>query len=91
MVVPALIGIVAEGFGIGALDLDLGVGGWRAARVAVPVHPIRVLALRLLRKPEPPDLPARMVAARARAVDTLHERWLIATWATTLTAAPAVE
>ena len=28
-----------------------------------------------------------MVAARASAVQTLHDRWLIATWATTLTAA----
>ena len=42
--------------------------------------------LRLLRRPDREDLGLRLVAIRARAVETLQGRWLIATWATTLTA-----
>jgi putative heme transporter len=43
--------------------------------------------LRLLRRPEPADLAARLLTAREGAVRTLRARWLIATWATLLTAA----
>ncbi len=51
------------------------------------VAPVWSRVLRLLRKPTPEDLPARMVAARAEAVQTLRDRWLVATWATVLTSA----
>ena len=51
------------------------------------VAPVWSKVLRLLRKPTPADLPAQMVAARARAVQTLRDRWLVATWATVLTSA----
>ena len=51
------------------------------------IAPVWSRALRLLRKPTPDDLPAQMVAARAKAVQTLRERWLVATWATVLTSA----
>ena len=51
------------------------------------VTPVWSKVLRLLRKPTPADLPTQMVAARARAVQTLRDRWLVATWATVLTSA----
>jgi hypothetical protein len=51
------------------------------------VAPVWSRVLRLLRKPTPEDLPAQMVAARAGAMQTLRDRWLIATWATVLTSA----
>ncbi len=51
------------------------------------IAPVWSRVLRLLRKPTPEDLPAQMVASRARAVQTLRERWLVATWATVLTSA----
>lgn len=51
------------------------------------IAPVWSRVLRLLRKPTPEDLPARMVAARAGAVQTLRDRWLVATWATVLTSA----
>ncbi len=51
------------------------------------IAPIWGAVLRLLRKPQPADLAAQMVEARASAVQTLHDRWLVATWGTVLTAA----
>jgi hypothetical protein len=51
------------------------------------VAPVWSKVLRLLRKPTPADLPTQMVEARARAVQTLRDRWLVATWATLLTSA----
>jgi hypothetical protein len=73
--------------GVGVTILAVVLGSERrteqAGRLLAPVWG-RVL--RMLRKPEPADLPGRMVAARAEAVGTLHDRWLVATWATFLTA-----
>lgn len=43
--------------------------------------------LRLLRRPEPPDLAERMIDARSEAIERLRDRWLIGTWATVITAA----
>jgi hypothetical protein len=51
------------------------------------IAPIWSKVLQLLRKPTPDDLPTQMVDARARAVQTLRDRWLVATWATVLTSA----
>lgn len=59
----------------------------RTERAGRMIAPMWHLGLRTLRKPQPADLPGRMVAARTRAVQTLRDRWLIAAWATTLTAA----
>lgn len=42
--------------------------------------------LRLLRRPQPPDLNARLLEARANAIGKLRERWHIAAWSTVLTA-----
>jgi hypothetical protein len=59
----------------------------RTAQAGRLVTPVWSKVLRLLRKPTPADLPTQMVAARARAVQTLRDRWLVATWATVLTSA----
>ena len=74
--------------GLGAAVLAFVLGSERRTEQAGRmVAPLWGWVLRLLRKPQPEDLPARMVAARASAVDTLHDRWLVATWGTVLTAA----
>ena len=59
----------------------------RTERAGQLIAPIWSRVLRLLGRPTPADLPARMVDARANAVQTLRDRWLIATWATVLTSA----
>lgn len=51
------------------------------------IAPVWSRVLRLFRKSTPDDLPTQMVAARASAVRTLRDRWLVATWATVLTSA----
>jgi len=56
----------------------------RAGRL---LDPVWRFVLRLLRKPDPADLAEQMVSARASAVATLRDRWLVATWATVLTSA----
>lgn len=74
------------GLGVAVLAVVLG-SEKRTERAGRMLAPIWGRVLRLLRKPQPPDLVARMVAARSAAMETLHDRWLVATWATTLTAA----
>ncbi len=81
VVVIALI----VGVSIVVLSFVLG-SARRTERTGRLLAPIWGLVLKLLRKSQPPDLPGQMVAARARAVETLRDRWLIATWATVLTA-----
>lgn len=74
--------------GLGVVVLAFVLGSERRTEQAGRlIAPLWSWALRLLRKPTPDDLPAQMVAARARAVQTLRERWLVATWATVLTSA----
>ncbi len=58
----------------------------RTERVGRLVDPVWRFALRLLRKEDRDDLGVRLVAVRERAVATLRERWLVATWGTILTA-----
>ena len=74
------------GLGVAVLSVVLG-SEKRTEQAGRLIEPIWGRVLRMLRKPEPADLPARMVAARADAVGTLHDRWLVASWATMLTAA----
>lgn len=74
------------GLGVAVLAVVLG-SEKRTERAGRMLAPIWGRVLRLMRKPQPPDLVARMVAARSAAMETLHDRWLVATWATTLTAA----
>jgi hypothetical protein len=82
VVVLALIvgaGVVVFGFVFGSAT--------RTEQAGRLIAPLWHLALRRLGKPEPDDLPTQMVASRAHAMDTLHDRWIVATWATVLTAA----
>jgi putative heme transporter len=74
------------GLGVAVLSVVLG-SEKRTEQAGRLIEPIWARVLRMLRKPEPADLTARMVAARADAVGTLHDRWLVASWATMLTAA----
>ena len=73
------LGVVVSAFVLGSETRTAQAGRW--------IAPVWSRVLRLLRKPTPADLPAQMVAARAGAVQTLRERWLVATWATVLTSA----
>ena len=77
---------ITVGLGVVVLAFVLG-SEKRTAQAGRFVEPVWSRVLRLLRKPTPKDLPARMVEARARSVQTLRERWLVATWATVLTSA----
>jgi putative heme transporter len=74
--------------GLGVTLLAVVLGSERRTEWAGrAIAPIWSRMLTLLRKPTPDDLPGQMVAARASAVQTLRDRWLIATWATVLTSA----
>lgn len=74
--------------GIGVTILALVLGSEkRTAQFGRLVAPIWSWVLRLLRKPSPDDLSEQMVEARSEAVDILHDRWIVATWGTVLTAA----
>lgn len=74
--------------GLGVVVLAVVLGSEkRTEQAGRLIAPVWARVLRLLRKPQPEDLPAQMVAARASAVQTLHDRWLVATWGTVLTAA----
>jgi uncharacterized membrane protein YbhN (UPF0104 family) len=74
------------GLGVTLLAVVLG-SERRTERAGRLITPIWTRVLRLLRKPKPDDLPGQMVAARASALQTLRDRWLIASWATVLTSA----
>lgn len=58
----------------------------RTQRIGRVLDPVWRAGLRLLRRHERAEFGARLVAARARAVHALRERWLIATWGTLLAA-----
>jgi hypothetical protein len=74
--------------GLGVVVLAFVLGSEkRTAQAGRLIAPVWTRVLKLLRKPTPEDLPAQMVAARASAVQTLRDRWLVATWATVLTSA----
>jgi hypothetical protein len=59
----------------------------RTQRIGRLLDPVWRALLRRMRRPEREQLGARLVAARARAVHALRERWLIASWGTLLAAA----
>jgi hypothetical protein len=74
--------------GLGVIVLAFVLGSEkRTEQAGRLITPVWTKVLRLLRKPTPEDLPSQMVAARASAVQTLRDRWLIATWGTVLTSA----
>lgn len=74
------------GVGVAAAALVLG-SEKRTAWAGRVFSPIWSRLMRLLRKPQPDDLAAQLVAARAEALSILHDRWLVALWGTVLTAA----
>jgi hypothetical protein len=74
--------------GLGVVVLSFVLGSEkRTEQAGKLIEPVWSRVLRLLRKPTPEDLPTQMVAARSKAVQTLRDRWLVATWATVLTSA----
>jgi len=74
--------------GLGVIVLAFVLGSEkRTEQAGRLIAPLWSRVLKLLRKPTPEDLPTQMVQARARAVQTLRDRWVIATWATVLTSA----
>jgi putative heme transporter len=81
VVVAVIVGVslVAIAYVVGAES--------RTQRMGRVIAPLWGFALKLLRRPSPADLPARMIAARSEALERLRDRWLIGTWATMLTAA----
>ncbi|MGE5209876.1 MAG: lysylphosphatidylglycerol synthase transmembrane domain-containing protein [Acidobacteriota bacterium] len=77
---------IIVGLGVVVLSFVLG-SEKRTEQAGKLIEPVWSRVLRLLRKPTPEDLPTQMVAARSKAVQTLRDRWLVATWATVLTSA----
>lgn len=77
---------IIVGLGVVVLAFVLG-SEQRTEQAGRLIEPVWSRVLRLLRKPTPEDLPSQMVAARSKAVQTLRDRWLVATWATVLTSA----
>lgn len=85
----AMVSVVAAALVIGALAGAFAVvfsSEARTQRIGRVLDPLWRAGLRLLRRPEREELGGRLVAARARAVHALRERWLIATWGTLLAA-----
>lgn len=73
------LGLVVVGFVLSSPNRTERVGRW--------LDPVWRALMRLLRRPsDGDDLATRLVAARERALGTLRDRWMIATWATVLTA-----
>jgi hypothetical protein len=58
----------------------------RTARIGRVIAPVYGFVLRLLRKPEPPDVAQSLIAARSESLGRLRDRWMIGTWATLATA-----
>ena len=59
----------------------------RTAKIGRILAPVHGFVLRLLRKPDPPDLAETLDAPRAESITRLRDRWMIGTWATVSTAA----
>lgn len=74
------------GVGVAVLAVVLG-SEKRTEQFGKLAAPIWGRVLRVLRRPRRADLPGRMVAARASAIETLRDRWLVATWGTILNTA----
>ncbi len=82
--IVTIIGIVAIGVAVVAFALS---SERRAVFVTRAIGPIWRAGLRLFRRSDDGDLTERVLQARAQAIDTLRDRWLIAAWSATLTAA----
>ena len=80
--------VIAVLVGVGVLGIAYVFGAERrTAWMGRVLTPVWAFVLKLLRKPDPPDLAEKMIAARAESIERLRDRWLIGTWATVITAA----
>jgi len=79
--------VVAVLVGVGVLGVAYVFGAERrTAWMGRMLTAVWAFVLRLLHKPDPPDLAAKMIDARAESIERLRDRWIIATWATVITA-----
>ncbi len=79
--------VVAVLVGVGVLGVAYVFGAERrTAWMGRMLTAVWAFVLRLLRKPDPPDLAQKMIDARAESIERLRDRWIIATWATVITA-----
>ncbi len=80
--------VIAVLVGVGVLAMAYVFGAERrTAWMGRMITPVWAFVLKLMRKPDPPDLAEKMIAARTEAIERLRDRWLIGTWATVITAA----
>jgi hypothetical protein len=80
--------VIAVLVGVGVIGVAFVFGAERrTAWMGRMITPVWAFVLRLLRKPDPPDLAEKMIEARAESIERLRDRWLIGTWATVITAA----
>jgi putative heme transporter len=79
--------VIAVLVGVGVLGVAYVFGAERrTAWMGRMLTAIWAFVLRLLRKPDPPDLAEKMIDARAESIERLRDRWVIGTWATVITA-----
>ena len=80
--------VIAVLVGLGILAIAFIVASEkRTAKIGRVIAPVYGFVLRLLRKPEPPDVARSLIAARTESLERLRDRWMIGTWATVATAA----
>jgi putative heme transporter len=80
--------VIAVLVGLGILGIAFMLASEkRTATIGRIITPVYTFMLRLLRRPEPPDVAQTLIAARAESLERLRDRWMIGTWATVLTAA----
>jgi uncharacterized membrane protein YbhN (UPF0104 family) len=77
---------VLVGFGIMAVAFVV-ASERRTAWIGRVITPLFRFVLRLLRRPEPPDVAQSLLDARSESLERLRDRWMIGTWATVATAA----
>ncbi len=79
--------VIAVLVGVGVLGVAYVFGAERrTAWMGRMLTAVWAFVLRLLRKPDPPDLAEKMIDARAESIERLRDRWIIGTWATVITA-----
>ena len=79
--------VIAVLVGVGVLGVAYVFGAERrTAWMGRMLTAVWAFVLRLLRKPDPPDLAEKMIDARAESIVRLRDRWVIGTWATVITA-----
>ena len=80
--------VIAVLVGLGIMAVAFVVASERrTAWIGRVITPVYGFVLRLLRKPEPPDVAQSLLAARSESLERLRDRWMIGTWATVSTAA----